>query len=87
MTFDILNCVLTTAERAVKIMKQQEKNKQEDEMMKALEGVNICGQVALDSADGNLIRMFLQQENENDTFNTYYLFRGMFFTSKQFSEN
>ena len=58
MTFDILHYVLMTAERAVKIMKQKEKNKQEDEMMKALEGVNISGQVAPDSADGNLRNFF-----------------------------
>ena len=57
MTFDILHYALMTAERAVKIMKQQEKNKKEDEMMKALEGVTISGQVAPDSVDGKLIRM------------------------------
>ena len=54
MAFDILHYALMTAERAVKIMKQKEKNKQEDEMMKALEGVTVSGQVAPDSADGNL---------------------------------
>ena len=53
MAFDILHYVLMTAERAVKIMKQKEKNKKEDEMMKALEGVSVSGQVAPDSADGN----------------------------------
>ena len=57
MTFDILHYALMTAERAVKIMKQQEKNKKEDEMMKALEGVTISGQVAPDSVDGKVIRM------------------------------
>ena len=57
MTFDILHYALMTAERAVKIMKQQEKNKKEDEMIKALEGVTISGQVAPDSVDGKLIRM------------------------------
>ena len=51
--FDILNCALMNAERAVKIMKQKEKDKQEGEMMKALEGVIVSGQVAPDSADGN----------------------------------
>ena len=54
MTFDILHYALMTAERAVKIMKQKEKNKREDEMMKALEGVNNGGQVAPDSVDGKL---------------------------------
>ena len=57
MTFDILHYALMTAEQAVKIMKQQEKNKREDEMMKALERVTISGQVAPDPADGKLIRM------------------------------
>ena len=57
MTFDILHYALMTAERAVKIMKQKEKNKREDEMMKALEGVTISGQVAPDSVDGELTRM------------------------------
>ena len=57
MTFDILHYALMTAERAVKIMKQQEKNKKEDEMMKALEGVTISGQVSPDSVDGKLIRI------------------------------
>jgi len=52
--FDILHSALTTAEQAVKFMKQNEKNKQEDEMMKALEGVTDSGQVAPDSEDGNL---------------------------------
>ena len=54
MVFDILHYALTTAERAVKIMKQKEKNKQDDEMIKALEGVTVSGQVAPDSPDGNL---------------------------------
>ena len=58
MAFDILHYALMTAERAVKIMKQKEKNKQEDEMMKALEGVTISGQVPPDSADGNLCVLF-----------------------------
>lgn len=58
MAFDILHYALMTAERAVKIMKQKEKNKQEDEMMKALEGVTVSGQVAPDSADGNLCGFF-----------------------------
>ena len=57
MTFDILHYALMTAERAVKIMKQKEKNKREDEMMKALEGVTVSGQVAPDSADGKLTRV------------------------------
>ena len=53
--FDILNCALMNAELAVrvKIMKQKEKDKQGGEMMKALEGVIVSGQVAPDSADGN----------------------------------
>ena len=54
MAFDILHYALMTAERAVKIMKQKEKNKQEDEMMEALKGVTVSGQVAPDSQDGNL---------------------------------
>ena len=54
MTFDIWYYALMTAERAVKTMKQKEKNKREDEMMKALEGVNNGGQVAPDSVDGKL---------------------------------
>ena len=58
MAFDILHYALMTAERAVKIMKQKEKNKQEDEMMKALEGVTVSGQVAPDSADGSLYFCF-----------------------------
>lgn len=58
MAFDILHYALMTAERAVKIMKQKEKNKQEDEMMKALEGVTVSGQVAPDSEDGNLCVFF-----------------------------
>ena len=52
MAFDILHYALMTAERAVKIMKQKEKNRKEDEMMKALGGVTVSGQVAPDSADG-----------------------------------
>lgn len=62
MAFDILHYALMTAERAVKIMKQKEKNKQEDEMMKALEGVTVSGQVAPDSADGNLCVCFIFQK-------------------------
>ena len=53
MTFHILHYALLTAERAVKIMKQKQRNKEEDEMMRALEGTNVSGQVAPDSADGN----------------------------------
>ena len=53
MTFDILHYALLTAERAVKIMKQKQRNEEEDEMMRALEGTNVSGQVAPDSADGN----------------------------------
>ena len=52
MVFDIVHYALMTAERAVKTMKQKEKNRQEDETMRALEGVSIGGQVAPDSADG-----------------------------------
>ena len=52
-TFDILHYALLTAERAVKIMKQQQKNKEEDEMISALEGTSISGHVPPDSADGN----------------------------------
>ena len=53
MTFDILHYALLTAERAVKIMKQKQRNKEEDEMMRALEGPSVSGQVSPDSADGN----------------------------------
>ena len=53
MTFDILHYALLTAERAVKIMKQKQRNEEEDEMMRVLEGTNVSGQVAPDSADGN----------------------------------
>ena len=54
MVFDILHYALMTAERAVKIMKQKEKNKLEDEMMKALDGASLSGRVPPDSEDGNL---------------------------------
>ncbi len=54
MAFDILNCALMNAERAVKIMKQKEKNKKEDEMMKALEGVNVSGQGPPDPSNGKI---------------------------------
>ena len=53
MTFDIIHYALLTAERAVKIMKQKQKNEEEDEMMRALEGTSVSGQVSPDSADGN----------------------------------
>ena len=53
MIFDILHYALLTAERAVKIMKQRQRNEEEDEMMHALEGINVSGQVAPDSTDGN----------------------------------
>ena len=55
MTFDILHYALLTAERAVKIMKQQQHNKEEDarEMMRALEGTSVSKQIAPDSAEGN----------------------------------
>ena len=53
MTFDILHYALLTAERAVKIMKQKQKNKEEDDMMAALEGTSLDGEVAPDSANGN----------------------------------
>lgn len=69
MTFDILHYALMTAERAVKIMKQKEKNKREDEMMKALEGVTVSGQVAPDSADASVevFLRFLQKEYQWST--------------------
>lgn len=69
MTFDILHYTLMTAERAVKIMKQKEKNKREDEMMKALEGVTVSGQVAPDSADASVevFLRFLQKEYQWST--------------------
>lgn len=51
MTLDILDCALLNAERAVQIMKEKEKNKREGEMMKALEGVTVSGQVSPDLAD------------------------------------
>lgn len=52
MIFDILHYALLTAERAVKIMKQKERNKEEDETLRALSGTSVSGQVAPDSADG-----------------------------------
>ena len=52
MTFDILHYALLTAERAVKIMKQKIKNKEEDEMMRLLEGTTVSGQVAPATPDG-----------------------------------
>ena len=61
MTFDILHYALLTAERAVKIMKQQQKNKEEDEMMHALEGTSISGHVPPDSADGNFTAVKIMQ--------------------------
>ena len=56
MTFDILHHVLVAAERAVKIMKQKEKNKQEDELMKALEGLKTSENVAPDFAEGQFLK-------------------------------
>ena len=61
MTFDILHYALLTAERAVKIMKQQQKNKEEDDMMLALEGTSISGHVPPDSADGNFTAVKIMQ--------------------------
>ena len=52
MTFDILHYALLTAERAVKIMKQKQKNKEEDDMMRALEGTSFNGIVVPDSDNG-----------------------------------
>ena len=54
MVFDVLHHALKNAERAVMIMKLKEKNKQVDEMMKALKEVTISGQVAPYSSDGKL---------------------------------
>ncbi|PFX15719.1 uncharacterized protein LOC111343207 [Stylophora pistillata] len=69
MTFDILHYALMTAERAVKIMKQKEKNKEEDEVMKALDGVTVSGHVAPDSADASVevFLRFLQKEYQWST--------------------
>ena len=53
MTFEILHYAMLTAESAMKIMKQKQRNEEEDEMMRALEGTNVSGQVAPDSAEGN----------------------------------
>ena len=61
MTFDILHYALLTAARAVKIMKQQQQNKEEDEMMRALEGTSISGHVPPDSADGNFTAVKIMQ--------------------------
>ena len=61
MTFDVLHYALLTAERAVKIVKQQQKNKEEDEMMLALEGTSISGHVPPDSADGNFTAVKIMQ--------------------------
>ena len=52
--FDILHYTLVTAERAVRQMKNQERNKREDEMMKALKGMSVSRQVAPDSPDGKM---------------------------------
>ena len=52
--FDILHYALLTAETAVKIMKQKQRNEEKDEKMRALEGISISGQVALDSAEGEI---------------------------------
>ena len=54
MVFDVLHHALKNAERAVMIMKLKEKNKQVDEMMKALKEVTVSGQVAPYSSDGKL---------------------------------
>ena len=62
MTFDILHYALLTAERAVKIMKQQQK---EDEMMHALEGTSIRGHVLPDAADGNFTAVKIMQFRQN----------------------
>ena len=52
--FDILHYTLVTAERAVRQMKNQERNKREDEMMKALKGMSVGRQVAPDSLNGKM---------------------------------
>lgn len=64
MIFDILHYALLTAERAVKIMKQKERNKEEDETLRALSGTSVSGQVAPDSADASVdvFLRFLQKE-------------------------
>jgi len=69
MAFDILHYALMTAERAVKIMKQKEKNKQEDEMMKGLEAVTVSRQVAPDSQEASVevFLRFLQKEYQWST--------------------
>ena len=54
MTFDILHYALITAERAVKQMKIRERNKREDDMMRARRGMSVSGQVAPDSPDGKM---------------------------------
>ena len=51
MIFDILHYALITAERAVKQMKSRERNKREDDLMRALEGMSVSGP---DSPDGNM---------------------------------
>ena len=53
-TFDILHYALITAERAVKQMKHQERNKRVDDMMRALRGMSVSGLVAPDSPDGKM---------------------------------
>lgn len=69
MVFDILHYALMTAERAVKIMKQKEKNKLEDEMMKALDGASLSGRVPPDSEDASVevFLRFLQKEYQWST--------------------
>ena len=53
MVFDILHCALLKAETAVKIMKQTQRNEEEYEKKRALEGTNVSEQVAPDSAEGD----------------------------------
>ena len=43
VVLEILHCALQTAEEAVKIMKEKEKQRKEGEMIRGLEGVNITG--------------------------------------------
>ena len=64
-TFDILHYALLTAERAVMFMKQQQK--EEDEMMHALEGTSISGHVPPDPADGNFTAVKIMSQVQATT--------------------
>ena len=53
MIFDILHFAVMTAERAVKLMKQQEKNRKEDAIMQSQNRCAVGRQVPPDSPEGS----------------------------------